>query len=260
MSTVHTVGPVARVELEDGAFWRVRLNTPKANIIDCAMVEALSQVFVQACENTELKAICLEGAGPHFSFGASVDEHLPGQVDRMLPAFHDLFRLLIESSIPLIAAVRGQCLGGGLELAAFCHRVFASPEAKFGQPEIKLGVVAPVGSLILPERMGRSAADDLLLTGRVIDADDALQKGLVDEIADDPFESAHQYVREHLLPLSASSLCHAVAAARESFHRRFLTDLPEQENAYLHDLMSTSDAVEGVRAFLEKRPPHWSNS
>ena len=106
------------------------------------MIRGLTAVFVRACEAAELKAISIEGCGPNFSFGASVEEHLPGPVQEMLPAFHDLFRVLAESSVVLFAAVRGRCLGGGLELAAFCHRVFATSDAVLGQPEVKLGVFA----------------------------------------------------------------------------------------------------------------------
>jgi len=238
----------------------VRLDRPKGNILDGRMVEALNRAFRDATEEAGLKAIVLEGAGRHFSFGASVPEHLPGPVDAMIRSFHELFRTMLDCAVPVVAAVRGQCLGGGLELASFCHRLIASPTAHLGQPEIVLGVFAPVASIVLPERMGRAAAEDLCLTGRVLSAEEALASGLVDQIADDPTEAALSYVREHFLSRSASSLRLAVRAIREPLRRRVLTDLAAVERLYLDDLMRTNDAVEGIQAFLDKRSPAWRNA
>jgi cyclohexa-1,5-dienecarbonyl-CoA hydratase len=121
---------VVRVEtLDDGAIWCARLNTPNANILDRDKVEALASLFDRARRDGSLKAVILEGEGPNFSFGASVQEHLPEHCAGMLSSFHGLFRTMLDASVVTMAAVRGQCLGGGLELAAFCHRVFAAPGA-----------------------------------------------------------------------------------------------------------------------------------
>lgn len=253
-------GPVRVESLEGGAVRRVALATPKANILDAEKLVALRAAFEEAGADPALKAILLTGEGDHFSFGASVPEHLPGQFEEMIPAFHDMFRKLLDTSVCTVAAVRGQCLGGGLELAAFGHRVFASPSAKLGQPEILLGVFAPVASVVLPERMGRPAAEELLLTGRVLGAEEAHASGLVDAVADDPEEAALAWIREHLLPRSASSLRLAVRAARAGWGDRFLAALAEAERLYLAELMSTNDAVEGLTSFLEKRDPVWRNA
>jgi len=250
-----------RVEsLEGGAVQRLVLATPKANILDAAKMTALTEAFEEARADRNLKAIVIEGEGDHFSFGASVPEHLPGKFEEMIPAFHDMFRQLLDTSVLTVAVVRGQCLGGGLELAAFCNRVVATPSSRFGQPEILLGVFAPVASVILPERMGRPAAEDMLLTGRILGTDEARASGLVDEIADDPTEAALAWVRQHLLPRSASSLRLAVRAARVGWADRFRGALAEAERLYLEDLMSTGDAVEGLQSFLEKRDPIWRNA
>jgi cyclohexa-1,5-dienecarbonyl-CoA hydratase len=253
-------GGIRTESLEDGAVLRVVLATPKANILDMAKMAALQETFRKADADRALKALVIEGEGDHFSFGASVPEHLPGKFERMIPAFHRMFHTLFDTHLPTVAAVRGQCLGGGLELASFCHRVFASSGAKFGQPEIVLGVFAPVASVALAARVGRGAADDLCLSGRTIDAGDAQRIGLADAIADDPGAAALEYARTHLLPRSSASLRMAVRAARTGFARRFLEDLAEVEQLYLEDLMSTADAVEGLRAFVEKRPPVWKNA
>jgi cyclohexa-1,5-dienecarbonyl-CoA hydratase len=259
MSSLPNQGPVRVESKEEGSYWRVVLGGSKGNIIDTAMTEALSDVFRKAGEAQELRAVCLEGEGRHFSFGASVPEHLPEEVGKMLPAFHELFRTMLASSVVTLAAVRGQCLGGGLELVSFCNRVFCSEDAKLGQPEIVLGVFAPVASVILAERVGRGNAEDLCLSGRTVSAEEALHMGLVDEVASDPGEAALAYAKQNLLPHSAASLRHAVKAARTGFKTRITTELAEVERIYLEELMRTHDAAEGIKAFLEKRTPEWKN-
>jgi cyclohexa-1,5-dienecarbonyl-CoA hydratase len=251
--------PVQVEEKEDGRIWCVTLNTPKANILDMEKTELLGATFHRAKESPHLKAVILAGAGPHFSFGASVEEHLPGKFEAMLTGFHRLFGQIMDASVVTLAAVRGQCLGGGLELASFCNRVIAAPDARLGQPEIVLGVFAPVASASLAERVGRGNAEDLCLSGRSLTADEAYRIGLVDAIAADPAKAALAYATEHLLPRSASSLRHAVRAVREGFDRRFRAELERAERLYCQELMKTSDAVEGLEAFLEKRPPVWSD-
>jgi cyclohexa-1,5-dienecarbonyl-CoA hydratase len=159
-----------------------------------------------------------------------------------------------------LAAVSGQCLGGGMELAIFCNRLFASPGAVLGQPEIILGVIAPVASVILADRVGRSRAENLLLTGGSMNAADGLAIGLVDELTDDPGGAALEYAEEHLLPKSASSLRFAVYAARAGFEERFRKELAEVERLFLEELIATDDAQEGLNAFLEKRQAEWKNA
>ena len=246
--------------LEDDALRRFVLSGAKGNILDGRMCGALAEAFREAAATRSVKAIVLEGEGADFSFGASVEEHLPDRVAGMLRGFHDLFRVMLESAVPTLAAVRGRCLGGGMELAAFCHRVFAAPDARLGQPEIVLGVFAPIASMFLRERTGRAVAEDLCLSGRTIDAAEALRLGLVDTLADDPSVAALDYARAHLLPRSAASLRHAVRAVRRDLSARFDTDVAAQEALYLESLMRTADAVEGIRAFLEKRRPQWSDA
>jgi cyclohexa-1,5-dienecarbonyl-CoA hydratase len=252
-------GPVRLEALEEGAIWRTVLNTPKANILDMEKCDLLSDIFEEAGGAQNLKAVIIQGEGPHFSFGASVQEHLPEQIESMLHGFHRLFYTMLDARVVTLAAVRGQCLGGGMEVAIFCNRLFASPDAWLGQPEIVLGVYAPVASVMLAERVGRSRAEDICLTGRSLKAEEGLGIGLVDEIADDPAQSALEYARKHLLPKSASSLRFAVQAARGGFANRVRRELAEVEALFLDELIGTEDAREGLNAFLEKRPPDWRN-
>jgi cyclohexa-1,5-dienecarbonyl-CoA hydratase len=249
-----------RVErLEAGAYWEVELGGSKGNVLDSALIDRLAAVFEEAASSSGLKAICLRGRGKDFSFGASVREHLPGEVGGMLPRFHHLFRVMDASAVVSLAAVRGNCLGGGLELASFCHRVFAAPDARLGQPEIVLGVFAPVASLLLTDRIGRASSEDLCLSGRVVGAPEAAAMGLVDVVTEEPERAALEYAKQHLLPRSASSLRHAVRALRLPLSKRLDSDLARLERFYLDELMATVDATEGIQAFLEKRQPAWRN-
>lgn len=243
----------------DGQLLRLRLARPKANVVDAAMIAALDAALVEAASASSLRAVLLDAEGPHFSFGASVEEHLPANVAQMLRVFHALFLRMLAFPVPILVAVRGQCLGGGLELATAGHVLFVAPDAKLGQPEIVLGVFAPAASCLLPERVGRLAAEDLLLSGRSVDGREALRVGLATAVAEDPEAAALAYYDEHLAKRSASSLRHAVAAARLDLVERVQARLARLERRYLDELMSTRDAVEGIEAFLAKRPARWED-
>jgi cyclohexa-1,5-dienecarbonyl-CoA hydratase len=244
----------------NGKLLRLRLARPKANIIDAAMIAALEGALAEHLDNPQLRAVLLDHSGPHFSFGASVEEHLPGQCDEMLRGLHALIRRMVDSPLPILVAVKGQCLGGGLEVAAAGNLIFAAPDAKLGQPEIKLAVFAPAASCLLPARIGQAAAEDLLLSGRSLDAAEAAALGLVSAVAEDPEAAALTYFDSHLAGLSASSLRLATTAARSEFARRVKARLVEVEALYLTTLMETADAVEGLQAFIDRRPPKWGNS
>ncbi len=251
--------PIQREIIDDGQIWRLRLATPKANILDQEKIELLTSFYQEAALEENLKVIILEAAGPHFSFGASVEEHLPGCYQTMIPAFHKLFFAMLEAQVPIFGAVQGQCLGGGLEVVCMAHRIFASPGAHFGQPEIVLGVFPPVASVFLTERMGRGAAEDICLSGRSIGAKEAHRLGLVDQLDEEPSIAALKWAHKYYLPRSAKSLRLAVKAVRFGMNQRFRQEIADLEEIYLEELMGTEDALEGLVAFLEKRPPVWRN-
>ncbi len=252
-----TQNKIRTQEFLNGQGLWVVLNAPKANILDRAMMIEINALLDQLMKNKRLKLIGFIGEGAHFSFGASVEEHLAEQAAGMLEVFHGMFRRLIKLSVFTAAAVRGQCLGGGLELAAFCNRVVAHPEAKLGQPEIQLAVLPPIASLILPLRIGQTRADDINLTGRILKATEASEIGLVDALAEDPMETIERWAEDALVPKSASSLRWALRASRWRFNHVINNDLGAIEKLYLQDLMTTHDANEGLAAFLEKRNPDW---
>jgi cyclohexa-1,5-dienecarbonyl-CoA hydratase len=249
-----------RVWLEgEGRLLRLRLSRPKANLIDAAMIAALDAALAEHLGNASLGAVLIDAEGPHFSFGASVEEHLPGQCAAMLRAIHGLVVRLVESPVPVMVAVRGQCLGGGLEVALAGHLVFVAPDAALGQPELKLGVFAPAASCLLPEIVGHRRAIDLLLSGRSVSGAEAVAMGMAHEAAADPEGAALAYFDAHLKAKSASSLRLAVKAARFDYATRVKAKLAAVERMYLDELMKTHDAVEGLKAFLGNRAAQWQH-
>lgn len=243
----------------DGALLRLRLARPKANLIDAAMIAALHGALMAYRTQTTLRGVLLDAEGPHFSFGASVEEHLPASCGAMLASLHALIVAMVEFPAPILVAVRGQCLGGGLEVALAGGPIFAAPEAQFGQPEMKLGVFAPAATCLLPYRMNQSNAEDLLFSGRSIGAAQAQAIGLVHTVFDDPETAALAYFSQYLADKSAASMACALAAARAPMLRDLKHRLAEVERLYLDRLMATRDANEGLVAFMAKRQPHWEH-
>ena len=178
----------------------------------------------------------------------------------MLEAFHGLFRKLADLSVPTCAVVRGQCLGGGLELASWCSWIVATPGARLGQPEIQLAVFPPMASILLPWRAGGQVALDLCVSGRTLSAEEALNLRVINAISEEPTAWWEKLVEKRLSKTSASSLRLAERAARLTLIRRLETDLPELETLYLERLMNTHDANEGIQAFIERRSPLFRHS
>jgi cyclohexa-1,5-dienecarbonyl-CoA hydratase len=234
---------------------------PKGNVITDDMVSALGQALESVAENPHLKLITIEGAGSDFSFGASVPEHAPGAIERVLPRMHALVAQMLDAPAVTAAIVRGRCLGGGFELALACDLIFASDDSVLGLPEIALGVFPPAAAALLPARIGAARAARAILTGESRPAAEWHSAGLIELVAPSASldDDVSRWYDRHLAPRSASSLRHAAAAARASLAEHVRRVLPDLERLYLDDLMQTADAVEGITAFLEKRPPHWTD-
>ena len=242
-----------------GALLRLRLGRPKANIIDGRMIAALAGAFEAYRGDLGVLAVLVDHEGPSFSFGASVEEHLPEQCEQMLKSLHALIGAMLDWPKPILVAARGQCLGGGLELALAGNLLFLGTNAQLGQPEMKLGLFAPAASVLLPLRIGQARAEDLLLSGRSIDAGTALAWGLANAVGDDPAALALDYFEKNLAAKSAASIALAVRAAREPFAELARARLDDVELLYLEKLMVTRDANEGLRAFMDKRQPVWEH-
>ena len=252
-------GPLERVDEHDGQLVRLVLSRPKANILDAEMVEAICGELGRLEGQAQLKVIVFEGAGDHFSFGASVEEHLPDRVASMLEGFHRMFRRLESLGVPTAAVVRGQCLGGGLELALFCGWVFCAPSARLALPEVKLGVFPPLGALVLPWRAGGGRATQLIVEGRTLDGETAARWNLVEQCSEDPQAALGEWFAREIAPKSAVGVRYAYQAARVGLAEQLQARLPKLEALYLDQLMKHDDPVEGLQAFLQRREPRWSN-
>ena len=253
---------IRRESLHDGQVVRLVLDAPKANVLDAEMMHDLQSELDELKTHSHLKLIQFTGAGDHFSFGASVAEHTRDKAAAMLTQFHALFYTLAELAIPTAAMISGQCLGGAMELALMCNFMFVDRTARLGQPEIILGVFPPPASLLLPLKVGQARADDMILTGRTLTADEIVNFGLATALFDDrPAMEAgiEAWISKHILPKSAIALRHAVRASRWRFNQVIKAELNRLQELYVNDLMATQDANEGIAAFLEKRPPVWQN-
>ena len=243
---------VARIILDDG----------KGNVLDSIMVGELNELLNSFKEKNDLKLITFEGAGKHFSFGASVEEHTKENAPAMLKSFHQIFYTITDLAIPTLAKISGQCLGGGLELALICNFLFADKSANLGQPEILLGVFPPPASVILPLKIGNAKAEELIITGKAISAEEGKAMGLINEVFEDKDtmgKELDEWIKKNIVNKSASSLRFAVKASRTTFNHLLRKMLPAAEELYLNGLMNTDDANEGINSFLEKRKPEWKN-
>lgn len=257
-----TASPLVRSDLRAEGWVRLIIEQPPANVLTMAMCEALREALASAHQNAATRLVSIEGAGAHFSYGASVEEHLLAKVREMLPAFHRLIADLLHAPCSTAAIVRGRCLGGGFEVALACDLVFASHDAKMGVPEVSLGVFPPAAAALLPLRVGASRASRAVLTGEAFGADWWEAAGLVSGVASttDLDAYVHHWYETFVAPRSAVALRHAARATRAVVLDRALPALERLERQYLDELMLTADATEGCTAFLDKRPPQWRHS
>jgi len=241
---------------------RVEFARPPLNVFNIALMREVGRALEECARDRAMVAVVFEaGEGARaFSAGVAVEEHAAETIYQMLEAFHNIFRALDAMAKPAVAVVDGAALGGGCELVSACDIVIASERARFGQPEIKLGVFPPVAALLLPRVIGERRARELVLTGELIDAPEALRLGLASHgVNSAQLEQKLQEVLNRLRELSAPAL----ALARRALDLGRGWDLNEMlarvESLYLNELMKTEDADEGVRAFAEKRKPVWRN-
>jgi cyclohexa-1,5-dienecarbonyl-CoA hydratase len=244
---------------EDRKRVTLRFAHPKGNVITDELVGQLRQALEDLSQSTSLRLLVLEGEGRDFSFGANIPEHAPGAIEKSLPLFHALILDLLAMPVATAAVVRGRCIGGGFELALACDFIFAADEASFALPEIKLGVFAPVATVLLPKRVGLAAATSALLTAQPRTAAEWKALGLIEAIApaDQLTATVDAWFGQTLAKYSAEALRHAVRAVRAPLAEAAAREIPEIEKLYLNDVSRTHDATEGVAAFLEKREPRW---
>lgn len=236
----------------------ITLDRPPLNVIDLGLARELTSVLVSLEGRTDLVALVLRARGSAFSAGVDVRDHLPDRGAEMIRVFHHVFRALLESEVPLVVVVQGAALGGGCELLLLADFVIAAEGATFGLPEIKLGVFPPIAAVALPRMIGPARAADLLLTGKAIDAREAERLGLVSRVVPAAgLDAALAETLATLRALSREALLVAKRAMRVSGARLTANEIDAVEEIYMRDRLEAKDAIEGLKAFLEKRSPSW---
>lgn len=246
-------------ELRDGV-GRIILNRPPVNVLNIAMMEEIQAALRQAQAAPATRAIVFSAAGRMFSAGVDITEHTHELMERMLTAFHGIFRLMADGEIPTVAVVQGHALGGGCELACFCDLIVAAQGVKFGQPEIAVGVFPPVAAALFPHLIGGRKAAELILTGEAIAAEEAHRIGLINAVVPtDQLAAEAERMISRLTDKSAAVLRIAKRALRAGMAAGFDEALPTIEAIYTKSLMSLEDPEEGLKAFMEKRKPVWKH-
>jgi enoyl-CoA hydratase len=248
------------VEIEDHVAV-IKLNRPDAmNALNAELLGELAKALTAAEENEKVRCIVLTGSEKAFAAGADIKEMSEKSFVDVFSA--DLFGPEVERLLscrkPIIAAVSGYALGGGCELAMMCDFIIASDTAKFGQPEINLGVVAGMGGTQrLTRFVGKSKAMDMHLTGRFMDADEAERSGLVSRVV--PAKKLMEEATAAAQKIAEKSQLTAMAV-KEAVNRSYETSLREgllYERRLFHAMFATEDQTEGMSAFLEKREPQF---
>ena len=249
------------VEIDDHVCL-IRLNRPEAmNALNAVVISELCQAITEAEDNEKVRATVITGSEKAFAAGADITEMAEKTFVDVFIDDHIGNRTLapiLHARKPIIAAVSGYALGGGCELAMMCDFIICSDNAKFGQPEINLGVIAGIGGTQrLTRLVGKSKAMDMHLTGRMMDAEEAERSGLVSRVfpakslIDEATKIANKIAEKSMLSLMA---------AKEAVNRAEETSLSEGllfERRVFHALFATEDQTEGMTAFVEKREPQF---
>lgn len=255
-----TAGYDAIETARDQEVFTLTLNRPPLNILNMAMSDEIRGALEEAA-GSGCGLLVIRAKGKVFSAGADVGEHLPDKAKAMLSSFHGAIRALYSFKGISIACVHGAALGGGCELALAADLVLASSGAKFGQPEIKLGVFPPAAMVLLPVLCLPRAARELALSGESVGAEEARRLGLANQVFEaGEFEAKTVEYVARFKAMSRSSLALTKKTLRRLHPTGFEEKLAAAEDAYLKDLLATHDGAEGCKAFLEKRQPAWKHS
>jgi cyclohexa-1,5-dienecarbonyl-CoA hydratase len=244
----------------EGGLGTITLKKPPVNVLNIEMMDEINDTLRGWIEKKDLKVVLFDAEGKCFSAGVDVGEHMGDLAPKMIESFHGMFRLMEALGAVTVASVFGSCLGGGCELAIFCDLVIADETAKFGQPEIQVGVLPPIAAQVMPRIIGRKAANDLILSGRIISAQEAVEMGLINKTVakGDLSQETESFIKPYL-SLSAEVIRIAKKTIKAGLMDEFEPSLEAIEDIYLNELMKTADAQEGLQAFLDKRKAEWKN-
>jgi len=233
---------------------------PPVNVMNIEMMNEILSALEMIGRDKDLKVLVIEAEGKAFSAGVDVADHTEDKMEEMLTVFHNIFLALRTFQQPILGVVDGAALGGGCEIITYCDMVIASDRAKFGQPEIQVGVFPPVAVVALPKLIGKRKTYEMVLTGKTISAEEAYEMGMINKVV--PQDRLNEEVEAFLGELQAQSaivLRMTKRAIFETLGMGFEEGIQVAESLYLDFLMKTEDAKEGLQAFLERRKPSWKN-
>jgi enoyl-CoA hydratase/carnithine racemase len=246
-----------------GIVARLTMARPKQNVFNIQMFREMTRAIESLNIRDDVRLVLLESAPEcegYFSAGVEAAGYKADTVFQMMDAFHGLLLAMKEVSKPVLAVVDGIATGAGCELATFCDMVIATENARFLQPEIKLGVFPPMGAVVYPRVIGPKRAMEMLLTGDPINAQQALVMGLVNRVV--PKSALQETVDALVKRISDQSGPVLSLIKRVTFEgtwRPFEEALKSSQNIYLNQLFELEDSQEGLRAMVEKRKPVWKN-
>ncbi len=239
---------------------RITLNHPPYNVLTVPMMTEIAEAIESLNGHPDIKCILLTSSQRTFSAGISLEDSKADRVFQTLEAFNRVFQAIGEISKPLIVVVNGPAIGAGSELVAFGDIVIATPNARFAQPEVKMGVFPPFAAVMLPQLIGPKKAYELVLTGHALTADEALALGFVNRVvAERELKKAVDEILARIGEFSAPVLEMTKSVISGSLGLPLAEAMRKSHDIYLNQLMALEDVQEGLRAVLEKRKPVWKN-
>jgi len=239
---------------------RITLNHAPYNVLTVPMMMEMTQAIESLNGRGDIKCIVLESSQKAFSAGISLEDSKSDRVFQTLDAFTRIFTAIRDISKPLIVAVNGAAVGAGSELVAFGDMVIATPNAKFAQPEVKMGVFPPFAAIMLPQLIGPKKTYELILTGQALSAEEGLRLGFVNRVVpESELKAAVDDILAKIGEFSAPVLEMTKSVIAQSLGLPWSEAMKKSTDIYLNQLMDLEDVQEGLRAVLEKRKPVWKN-
>ena len=247
--------------VKENSIAKIIFDNGPLNILNISMMKEINEALLKLKNDKSIKVLIFDHKGKAFSAGVDISDHMGEKASIMLKEFHKVCKSIISFEAPTIAMTRGSALGGGCEIAIACDLIVASDKSKFGQPEIKVGVFPPVAAILFPKLINYHKAFELLVLGETIQAQEAKNIGLVNQIFPiDTFDEDSSKYLDKLMNLSNIVLRHTKKAIKMNLNNEFSDSIDTLEKYYLEKLMTTHDANEGLNAFMEKRTPEWKNN
>jgi cyclohexa-1,5-dienecarbonyl-CoA hydratase len=244
----------------DGDVIQLTLHRAPLNFLNLQMLQRIQMLLESLGDSPPGRALRIDSDSQAFSAGLEIAEQTQDSIFLLLDQYHAVLRILDSFPRPTIAVVRGVALGAGNELAACCDFAFATMQATFGQPEIKVGTIPSFAPLLLPQRIGTQRTLQMILTGNPVDALEAERIGLIFRaLPEDELERGIEELLGSFRGVSLAVMAIALKAARGARMREIDNNLRDVQSLWLNELMDLDDAAEGIQAFLDRRAPRWKN-